>query len=200
MFHGGFHMMRKFSLAALLGSALLLSGCVTPYVSGSIGTRIGSGGYIGGTVGGYPYGYGGYGRYNRYGYGHGYGYGGYGYGTSIYGYDRYGNPIYRLPDGRLVPGGPGNYYRGYPGYGYRGPSYGYPRHDYGYPGYGYPRNQPPGYYRPPADPHDPPPVARPGGDSGVPSQPVTRSRGGSSSGDVLRQARERAKHSPPIEP
>lgn len=184
MFQGGFHMIRKISLtASLLGSALLLSGCVTPYVSGTVGTQIGRGGYVSGTVGGYPYGYGGY---NRYGYG----------GSAVYGYDRYGNPIYRLPDGRLVVGS--NYNRGgydrynggypgysYPGYGYRNPSYGYP--SYGYPGYGYPG----GYYRPPTHSHRPPPVTRPGGDSGVPSRPVSSNPGGSSSGSVLRQARER---------
>lgn len=197
MFHGGFHMIRKFSLTAgMLGSALLLSGCVTPYVSGTVGTRIGSGGYVSGTVGGYPYGYGGYGGYNRYGYG----------GGSIYGYDRYGAPIYRTPDGRLIVGDGYNrgYNRsyggypsyGYPGYGYRAPSYGYPGYGYrapgyGYPGYSYPGNRNPGHYRPPARPYSPPPVTRPGGDSGVPSRPI--SHGGSSSGNVLRQARERAK-------
>lgn len=194
MFHGGFHMIRKLSLTAgILGSALLLSGCVTsPYLSGSVGTRIGNGGYVSGTIGGYP-GYG-YGGYDRYGYGYG--------GASIYGYDRYGSPIYRMPDGRLVIGGgynrsygypsygyPGNRY---PGYGYRAPSYGYP--GYGYPGYGHPgyRN-PGGYYRPPARPYSPPPVTRPDGDSGVPSRPVSRAPGGVSSGSILRQAREHAK-------
>ena len=74
MFHGGFHtMIRKSILSAgLLGTAMLLTGCVTPYVSGTVGTRIGSGGYVSGSVGGYPYGYGnygGYGGYDRYGYG-----------------------------------------------------------------------------------------------------------------------------------
>ena len=168
-------MIRKLSMTAgLLGSALMLSGCVTsPYLSGTVGTRIGSGGYISGTVGGYPYGYGGYGGYNRYGYGG---------GGSIYGYDRYGSPIYRLPDGRLIVGegynrGYNRSYGGYPGY--------------GYPGYSYPGNRNPGHYRPPARPYSPPPVTRPGGDSGVPSRPI--SHGGSSSGNVLRQAREHAK-------
>ena len=189
-------MIRKISLTAgLLGSALLLSGCVTPYVSGTVGSRIGSGGYVSGTGGGYPSGYGGYNRYGN-------GYGGYGYGgASVYGYDRYGNPIYRLPDGRLVTGdryngGYGGYNRspsyGYPGYGYRQPSYGYP--GYRYPGYNHPgyRN-PGGYYRPPTRPYSPPPVTRPGGDSGVPSRPISRHEGGSSSGSILRQARERTK-------
>lgn len=181
MFHGGFKMIRRISMVAgTLGAALLLSGCVTPYVSSTVGSRIGNGGYVSGTVGGYPYGYGGYGQY--------------GYGSrSIHGYDRYGNPIYRLPNGRLVIGG--NYNRS--GYDrYYGPGYGYPGYNfpgYGYPGYvrpGYPR----GYQHPPIRrPHGPPPVTRRGGDSGgVPSRPVTRSAGGSSGGDVLRQARERA--------
>lgn len=207
MFYGGLHMIRKFSLTAgLLGSAMLLTGCVTPYVSGSVGTRIGSGGYISGSVGGYP---GSYGGYNRYGYGGSYGYG----GGSIYGYDQYGRPLYRLPDGRLVVGGGYNngydrYYRGYPSYGYpntlyRSPSYGYP--GYGYPGYGYPRSGYPGYrnpghYRPPAHPYSPPPVTRPGGDSGVPSVPITRSTGGNSSGDILRQAREYRKAQREVDP
>lgn len=185
-------MIRKISLTVgLLGSALLLSGCVTPYVSGTVGSRIGSGGYVSGTVGGYPSGYG-YGGYNRYGYG----------SNSVYGYDRYGNPIYRLPDGRLVVGsnynrgGYDRYYGGYPRY--NQPGYGYP--SYGYPSYGYPGYRPPGNYRPPTRPHSPPPVVRPGGDSGVPSRPITRSKGGTSGGDILRQARERTKHSPPVEP
>lgn len=177
MFHGGFQMIRKLSLSAgLLGSALLLSGCVSPYVSGSVGTRVGHGGYVSGSVGGYPYGYGGYNRY----------------GSNVYGYDRYGNPIYRLPDGRLMIGGSYNrgydrYYGGYPSY-YNYPGYGNRYPSYGRPGYGYPG----GYYRPPVH-HNRPPMSRPGGDSGVPSRPITHSRGGSSSGDILRQARDRAR-------
>ncbi len=189
MFEGGFHMIRKLSMSAgLLGTVLLLSGCVTsPYLSGTVGTRIGSGGYVSGTIGGYPYGYGGYGGYDRYGYG----------GASIYGYDRYGSPIYRMPDGRLVVGGGYNRAYGYPSYGYPGygyPGYGYRAPSYGYPGYGYPGGyRSPGYSRPPVRPHGPPPVTRPGGDSGVPSRPISRDPGGTSSGSILRQARSRAK-------
>lgn len=187
-------MIRKLSMTAgLLGSALLLSGCVTPYVSGSVGTRVGSGGYISGSVGGYPYGYGGYNRY--------------GYGSAIYGYDQYGRPIYRMPDGRLVVGGQYNNgydrYYGYPGYnypsygrpGYGYPGYGYRQPSYGYPGYGYPRLRHPGYR--PVRPHDQGPVVtRPGGDSGVPTLPrsISQAPGGSASGSVLRQARERLNH------
>lgn len=185
MFHGGFTMKKTSILVAgAIGSALLLSGCVTPYVSGSVGTRIGSGGYVSGTVGGYPYGYGGYGYGNR-------GYGGYGYGSGVQGYDRYGRPIYRLPDGRVVIGS---------GYGYANPYDGYYRAPvYRYPGYSYPRH--PGYgHSVPRPPHVRPPVVRPGGDSGVPSTPITRRQGGSASGDVIRQARERVRNTPPIEP
>lgn len=184
MFHGGFHTMIRKSIltAGLLGATMLLTGCVTPYVSGTVGTRVGSGGYISGTVGGYPYGYGGYGGYDRYGY----------RGASVYGYDRYGNPIYRLPDGRLVTGHAyNNYdrYYGYPGYGY--PGYGYP--SYGYPGYGYPgyRVMPPRYNYP-SRPHYPRPSTgqNEGGATPPVAQPPRRSTGGSSSGDILRQARQ----------
>ena len=194
MFHGGFIMIRKTLLGAgILGSALFLTGCMTPYVSGSVGTRVGSGGYISGSVGGYPYGYGGYNRYNRYGSG------------SVYGYDRYGRPIYRLPDGRLVTGGNYGYntydrYYGYPSGGYGYPSYGYPGGGcYRYPGNGYPGYRtPPRPYRPPVvrpRPNDNGGIGpRPGGDSGVPARPVTRrDTGGTSGGNILRQARERAR-------
>ncbi len=79
--------MKKKSLLILtsLSAALLLSGCIgAPYASGTVGTRIGNGGYISGTVGvpvggwgwgypgdyydsGYYYPYGGYvGSYPRY--------------------------------------------------------------------------------------------------------------------------------------
>lgn len=132
---------------ALLGSALLLTGCYTPYASGTVGTRVGSGGYVSGSVGGYPYG-------SPYGY-RDYG----GYGAQVHGYDRYGNPIYRTPDGRLVQGYDPYRNRGvYVTPGYRAPSYGYPRV---YPGYSYPRyNYPSNVYRPPSHGSRP---SRPGG-------------------------------------
>ena len=200
MFHGGFNMIRKTLLGAgILGSALFLTGCMTPYVSGSVGTRVGNGGYISGSVGGYPYGYGGYRGYN-----------GYGYGTGrVYGYDRYGRAIYRLPDGRLVTGSSYGYngsYYGYPGGGYGYPSYGYPGGGYyGYPAYGYPGYRTPSRpYRPPVvrpRPHDKGVGPRPGGDSGVPARPITRrDSGGTSGGNVLRQARERVRNTTPVEP
>lgn len=123
------HMKTLFRPALLLGGVLFLSGCVTPYVGGSIGTRVGSGGYIGGSIGGY---------YPGGGYRNGY-YDGYG---SPYGYDRYGNPIYRGANGRVIRGYD-DYRRGYDytpyppgyyGYGYYPPGTGYyrngPRHDY----------------------------------------------------------------------
>lgn len=198
MFHGGFHTMIRTSIltAGLLGTALLLTGCVTPYVSGTVGTRIGNGGYVSGTVGGYPYGYGGYGNYG--------GYDRYGYGrATVYGYDRYGNPIYRMPDGRLVTGRNYNSYDRY--YGYPGGGYGYP--GYGYPGYGYPSYGYPGYrvtpprYSYPSRPHYPRPSTGQNEGGGVPpaAQPPRRSTGGSSSGDILRQARQ-VRESKPIEP
>lgn len=198
MFHGGFHTMIRTSIltAGLLGSAMLLTGCVTPYVSGTVGTRIGNGGYVSGTVGGYPYGYGGYGNYG--------GYDRYGYGrATVYGYDRYGNPIYRMPDGRLVTGRTYNSYDRY--YGYPGGNYGYP--GYGYPGYGYPGYGYPGYrvtpprYNYPSRPHYPRPSTGQNEGGGMPpaAQPPRRSTGGSSSGDILRQVRQ-VRESKSIEP
>ena len=203
MFHGGFHTMIRTSIltAGLLGSAMLLTGCVTPYVSGTVGTRIGNGGYLSGTVGGYPYGYGGYGNYG--------GYDRYGYGrATVYGYDRYGNPIYRMPDGRLVTGRTYNSYDRY--YGYPGGSYGYPGYGYpgyGYPGYGYPGYGYPGYrvtpprYSYPSRPHYPRPSTGQIEGGGMPpaAQPPRRSTGGSSSGDILRQVRQ-VRESKSIEP
>ena len=166
---------------ALLGSAVLLTGCYTPYASGTVGTRVGSGGYVSGSVGGYPY-------------GSPYGYRDYNGGAQVHGYDRNGNPIYRTPDGRLVQGYDPYRNRGVyvtPRYGY--PSYPYP--GYGYPGYGsYPRyNYPPPVYRhPPRGQHP----SRPGGGNnnhgpGTPPPVATPRPLGNSSplGNVVREER-----------
>ena len=159
--------------AAGLAAALALTGCVTPYASGTVGSRIGNGGYVSGSIGGaYPYG--GYGSY-----------GGYGQAARVYGYDRYGNPLYRLPDGRIVQGY--DPYRG--GYSYPGYGYGYPGSYYGYPGYGY------------SHPYPRHPVVRPprghdGGGSTPVRPPTVRpvpgpdTRGGSPLGNVVRGVRE----------
>ena len=169
--------------AAGLAAALALTGCVTPYASGTVGSRIGNGGYVSGTIGAqYPYGYSRYGQTAR-----------------VYGYDRYGNPLYRLPDGRVVQGY--DPYRGgysYPGYGY---GYGYPGGYYGHPGYGYSYPYPP-VYRPGVRP----PRGHDGGGSTPVRPPVVRpvptpdTRGGSPLGNVVRGVRqaERQRDTTPV--
>ncbi|MDO5610347.1 MAG: hypothetical protein Q4G62_06185 [Pseudomonadota bacterium] len=166
---------------SLLGSALLLSGCYTPYASGTLGTRVGSGGYVSGSVGGYPHGtpYG----YRNYG----------GSGLQVYGYDRYGSPIYRSADGRLVQGHDPYRNRGvYVTPGYRYPAYGYPR---AYPSYGYPRyNYPPQVNRYPPRGQRPLPPDRGGNHGPGTSPPVTSPRpprNSSPLGNVVREERQR---------